>query len=270
MAKKPMKFKRYEGGGEVSAEVDPKEAADKARGLKASKDDKVGFFERIRMGNIDQEGSEAYKRFGAGRGRDNFENKPAKEPVAYRADPYGDMTQAQRDARPTSEEIDARDRAKKQGERQLSGDASVAEDYSGARTKPIVTTSEKKPAASKPASKPAEAKPKMEAVSKSSYDGPLRGMRSDMRSSGADKRGETDMSNYKPRRSSGSPSTDTRGETDMSNYKPRRSFDVSDTLDMTYKKGGKVKKYASGGAVSTASKRADGIASKGKTRGKMC
>jgi hypothetical protein len=56
----------------------------------------------------------------------------------------------------------------------------------------------------------------------------------------------------------------------MSNYKPRRSFDVSDTLDMTYKKGGKVKKYASGGAVSTASKRADGIASKGKTRGKMC
>jgi hypothetical protein len=37
-----------------------------------------------------------------------------------------------------------------------------------------------------------------------------------------------------------------------------------------YKKGGAVKGYASGGSVSSASKRADGIAIKGKTRGKMC
>ena len=36
------------------------------------------------------------------------------------------------------------------------------------------------------------------------------------------------------------------------------------------KKGGKVKKMSSGGSVSSASKRADGIATKGKTRGKMC
>jgi hypothetical protein len=41
--------------------------------------------------------------------------------------------------------------------------------------------------------------------------------------------------------------------------------------DLPYKKGGKVKKMASGGmARSSASKRGDGIASKGKTRGKMC
>jgi hypothetical protein len=38
-----------------------------------------------------------------------------------------------------------------------------------------------------------------------------------------------------------------------------------------YKKGGSVKKMASGGSVkSSASKRADGIAVKGKTRGKIC
>jgi len=37
-----------------------------------------------------------------------------------------------------------------------------------------------------------------------------------------------------------------------------------------YKKGGAVKGYASGGSVSSASKRADGIAIKGKTRGRMC
>jgi hypothetical protein len=36
------------------------------------------------------------------------------------------------------------------------------------------------------------------------------------------------------------------------------------------KKGGATKKMASGGMTSSASKRADGIAVKGKTRGKMC
>jgi hypothetical protein len=36
------------------------------------------------------------------------------------------------------------------------------------------------------------------------------------------------------------------------------------------KKGGMTKKYAKGGSVSSASKRADGAAQRGKTRGKMC
>jgi hypothetical protein len=35
------------------------------------------------------------------------------------------------------------------------------------------------------------------------------------------------------------------------------------------RKGGAVKKYASGGSVSSASKRADGIAQRGKTRGRV-
>ena len=39
---------------------------------------------------------------------------------------------------------------------------------------------------------------------------------------------------------------------------------------MSKKKGGAVKKMAKGGSVSSASKRADGIAVKGKTRGKIC
>ena len=68
--RKPMKkFKRYEGGGEVMGEMDPIEAAAKKRGLEMSnKEAPVGFFERLRAGNIDQPGSEAYNRFGAGRG----------------------------------------------------------------------------------------------------------------------------------------------------------------------------------------------------------
>ena len=45
------------------------------------------------------------------------------------------------------------------------------------------------------------------------------------------------------------------------------SEENKDTSDMTYKRGGAVKKMASGGAVSS---RGDGIATKGKTRGKIC
>ena len=36
-----------------------------------------------------------------------------------------------------------------------------------------------------------------------------------------------------------------------------------------FKRGGKVKKYAAGGSVSSASKRADGCATKGKTKGRF-
>lgn len=43
-----------------------------------------------------------------------------------------------------------------------------------------------------------------------------------------------------------------------------------DEMGNPYKRGGAVKKYASGGSVSSASKRADGIAMRGKTRGKVC
>jgi hypothetical protein len=75
------KIKRFNEGG----------MSDKDRGLEASKDEKVGFFERLRMGNIDQEGSEAYNRFGAGRAkadRDAASEAAAMKAVdAYRAAP---------------------------------------------------------------------------------------------------------------------------------------------------------------------------------------
>jgi hypothetical protein len=41
-------------------------------------------------------------------------------------------------------------------------------------------------------------------------------------------------------------------------------------VKLKLKSGGAVKKMSSGGSVSSASKRADGIATKGKTRGKIC
>jgi len=59
---KKRKVKRYEEGGKTEADY-------KREGLSASKGDKVGFLERLRMGNIDSPGSEAYYKYGAGRGK---------------------------------------------------------------------------------------------------------------------------------------------------------------------------------------------------------
>ena len=53
-------------------------------------------------------------------------------------------------------------------------------------------------------------------------------------------------------------------------YRGARSFDYENDETEKMKRGGKVKKMASGGMTSSASKRGDGIATKGKTRGRMC
>ena len=55
------------------------------------------------------------------------------------------------------------------------------------------------------------------------------------------------------------------------NNPPPAPQPLSDTEPTGMRKGGKVKakKYAAGGKVSSASKRADGCATKGKTKGRM-
>jgi len=72
---------------------------------------------------------------------------------------------------------------------------------------------------------------------------------------------EEGMKGYVPRRAP-KPLTEVRRPGTRVNY------ENTDTSDMTYKKGGKTKKMANGG-VTSASKRADGIASRGKTKCKM-
>jgi len=336
MAKKNMKFKRYEGGGEIMGEMDPKEAADKEAGLKASKGEDVGFLQRLRMGNIDDPSSEAYKRFGAGRGRSEA---PAKQEEPAPAPAPAPMPVA----RPSMKPNPIFAAGEEQGKRQPSGDASVAEDYSGPRTKPIVTSAEK-PAASKPtAPKPTASKPKE--TEKPKYEGPTRGQRSDagtsppVQSSGR-KSEDKSSSSQIPGQSTKAPqgekidSSETErninaaltatglGGAAAGAYKLKKMYDASkaakqallknprlerpgtvsgkdflmrdyegaakagskgvpkkqlgykkdsDVTDVTAKKrGGSVNKYASGGMTSSASRRADGIATKGKTRGKMC
>jgi hypothetical protein len=113
------KIKRFQEGG----------MSDKDRGLEASKEDKVGFFERLRMGNIDEEGSEAYRRFGAGRGK--AERTPEEDRAATPV-----VRETAKLESPAAARLMAAGMAA--GERQPSGDASMAEMYSGPRTKPIV------------------------------------------------------------------------------------------------------------------------------------
>ena len=352
--KKPMKkFKRYDEGGPVE------EAMAKQRGLDTSnKEAPVGFLERIRMGNIDQPGTEAYNRFGAGRGRASSattaENKPQivpRIPPAPRVPTPNEESGKLQNM--ISAGADIVGRTQNEGYRPNAGTASERAMLEGAfdsdkiientgpRTKPIVKTPVK-PVASKPvASKTKEAdKP-------SQYPGAMRGMRSDAGTSppvathGGPRDEEKSSSSKIPGQSAKAPQggekTDSSetgrnignalmavgaGGAAASAYKLKKMYDASkaakkallknprlerpgtvtgkdfvvrdyegaakagskgvpkkqlgyskdtDVTDvMAKKRGGAVKKYASGGMVSSASKRADGIASKGKTRCKIC
>jgi len=117
------KIKRFQEGGMSEDE-------DKAAGLEASRDDKVGFLERLRMGNIDDSSSEAYKRFGAGRGR------AARVPVEDRAGTPVEEIRARETPAPQTISDAMMDRGRAEGMRTGSGDASVAES-TGPRTKPF-------------------------------------------------------------------------------------------------------------------------------------
>lgn len=63
---------RLADGGDVSEEVLKQE------GLKASSNEDVGFFARLKAGNIDEAGSEANMRFGSGRGNTERQVKAAQ------------------------------------------------------------------------------------------------------------------------------------------------------------------------------------------------
>ena len=364
--RKPMKkFKRYDEGGSVD------ESSAKKRGLEISnKEEPVGFFERLRMGNIDQPGSEAYNRFGAGRAyAKTMEDEGEAMRAAQRA-PSAPAAPAA-SARPLSDD--------------MYSDFGPSEGRSSTETVKPTRPAASKPTvpASKPASKPAASDvPRLSTAgpmrgmrsdtSSPQYAGPMRGMRSDAGTSppvGNARRpdegsaaSKMDVSGMRdkakaalaedptalmgagagaaaaallarskfgkmakgakevaekaspylkeigtsaskkllegPRKASKSsdvtdvvpksaPSRSLTGpdkgftkanesrdkiSKSLSMKKPKKGLDESDTTGgaIGYKRGGKVMKYASGGMVGSASKRADGIATKGKTRCKIC
>ena len=78
-----------------------------------------------------------------------------------------------------------------------------------------------------------------------------------------------------PGTSGGVPGTDANTEAQMDDLRARTMRDPRSSPGANggvpgMKKGGKVKAYAKGGMVSSASSRGDGIAQRGKTKGRMC
>ncbi len=320
--RKPMKkFKRYDEGGDVS------ESRAKQRGLELSnKEEPVGFFERIRMGNIDQPGSEAYNRFGAGRG---YAKTMEEESEAARAPMHAPAAAPAPSARPMSDDMYS-----DYGSSSGSGAAGTGETIKPTRqvmTKPTLPASKptapaaaavpslrntgpmrgdlaNKPATTANYSNEGRSRPAPVAPAKPSMDVP--GMRESAKTALADdptaliggagaaaaallarsKLGKmfrgakkaADKSPYlkeigmEPKKLTGSKRTDSESKKadkaydKLKNSKFTKKSD-DDVTDVTAKKrGGMVKKYASGGMVSSASRRADGIATKGKTRCKIC
>ena len=349
--RKPMKkFKRYEGGGEVMGEMDPMEAAAKKRGLDISnKEAPVGFFDRIKAGNIDQPGSEAYNRFGAGRGyAQNMDdeneamraaNRAPSAPAAPAApapsarpltDPmyadYGSNTSSSETITPTRPAATRPVVPAKPAATPVPPLRNTGPDRSSLINKPSLNTNysnegRNKPAPAAPA-KPSMDIPAMRDNAKAALaDDPSALMmgggaaaaaaallartklgklgkmfRGGNKSSGRDlvvspskgpTMGKADddraASAYdKLKKSSfvkkGDDVTDVTPKSKPTTMKQlgkptsKKALDESDTTGgaIGYKRGGKTKKYASGGMVSSASKRADGIATKGKTRCKIC
>ena len=352
--RKPMKkFKRYDEGGSVE------EAMAKQRGLDISnKEAPVGFFERLRAGNIDQPGSEAYNRFGAGRGRDRGESVSVNQPMPT-APAAPAMPAAS--ARPLSDDM--------YSDFGPSAGRSSSETITPTRQVMNKPTLPAKPAATPVPPLRNTGPDRSSLINKPPvYAGPMRGMRSDAgaakpaasaasqipgqsaKAPQGEKIDSSEMSRnfenamlatgaggvgvaglYKlgkmlkggreaagkvapylkelgtsapkkllegPRKASKSSdvtdvvpkstsyrsltgkaredarANEARDKLMKSDFvkKPKKGLDESDTTGgaVGYKRGGQMKKYASGGMVSSASRRADGIATKGKTRCKIC
>jgi hypothetical protein len=157
------KFKRFNEGGPTD------EATAKQSGLDVSSKEKpMGFFERLRAGNIDDPSSEAYKRFGAGRGRTATPAAPmaeSKPQIVPRIPPAPRMPSPNEESGKMQNLISAgsdfSSRNQDEGYRPNAGtameramlegafDSDKITENTGPRTKPIVTTPVK-PVASKP------------------------------------------------------------------------------------------------------------------------
>ena len=289
--KKPMKFKRY--NGEDGSEVE--EAKAKERGLEISNRDDPkpsGFLEglkrtarRFTEGNIDTPGSEAYNKYGAGRGRSEV---PAEKVESAPEAPAKIIPRPSIQMRPA--------------ERALSDDmysdygSKVSTSETIRPSKPMVTASEK-PVVSKPTVKQ-EVKesvfvnePKTSKKSSMSAEEVMEAENPKGRSPFSEKPKETQKpktqkspsltafpKNEESRRmmSEGvgkAISGATSGIVDyFSGLKstPERKAQNRKMEKLKADPTSRERDLSKGGSVSSASRRADGIATKGKTRGKMC
>jgi len=264
--------RRFDDGGFISSETqniprartaeEDQEAADKAAGLAASKNDSVGFFERMRMGNIDDPNSEAYRRFGAGRGRAN------RVPVEDRTPTPVEMPRSRSEGMEgVNASIQARKNAEEEGKKITEGER-IAQAMA---SQPSMAEESSKPSAvSKPKPKPT---PKPTPVASEKPDQPKPKVESIMKQKPVATASTFDaysLNNF------ASPKAEEE--------KPKSTYKKNATYSQSGRKAGTSKSTKEnnvdfngyglgmkrGGSVSKASSRADGIAQRGKTRGKMC
>jgi hypothetical protein len=210
------KAKRYQSGGKTEDQY-------KKEGLESSKGEKVGFFERLRMGNIDNPSSEAYRRFGAGRGRMDEE---VRTPVPE-----------------------------------------MSSDYSGRGAKSYVDDGMNVPhssAGSKSMASDSEGPSLTERLRSASSGSNISKM--DGEGGGYTSPAKEGVKVKKPKlRKRASQSF----PVDIPGMKKRRTESMEDSLEKKTKTGSGAYGFKSGGKIS-ASSRADGIAQRGKTRGRIC
>jgi hypothetical protein len=248
---KKMKAKRYQEGGE---------AEDKKRGLAASEGEKIGFFERIRMGNIDDPTSEAYRRFGAGRGR----SMPAPDTT-----PYSETADARNLMKAATRERSEMD-TDESGIGRYARETGIGTMRQPAKTMPSTTPPKTRSAPSRPA-----------AQSSSAPSTPRRSFRGtqDEGDEGEDiarqamARRVSDVDNEVARLEKRGKKT-SEGTTASGMPREARGVKTAGSKGRDPRMYGKPVKleelgFKKGGMVS-ASKRADGIAQRGKTRGKVC
>ena len=299
MKKKPMKTKRYDEGDLVESDF-------KKKGLESSKDDRVGFFERLRMGNIDSPKSEAYRRYGAGRGRTDADIASRMQDRAVNAAaPNQDISRMGRsvpDGQVSSPFLMGR--VPMGGSSEAPAEAeSMIRNLPGNQTGKMSVV-ERKDAPSRVAkvTKKARSLPQNKKASGYQIDeeGPAQiGSQNTFNMDKAFKKksegslaplamgslaallGASALS--KRAKQGGTKPIDSRPSSGGRNPRlmgidPMMEGDLERMAGEggpNFKKGGKARakpmqKFASGGSVSSASKRGDGIAQKGKTKGRIC
>ena len=301
MKKKPMKTKRYADEGLVEEDF-------KKKGLESSKDDRVGFFERLRMGNIDSPKSEAYRRFGAGRGRTDADIASRMQDRAVNAAaPNQDISRMGRlvpDGQVSSPFLMGRVPMGGSSEAPAEAPAeSMIRNLPGNQTdKMSVVKREDAPYRVAKVTKKARSLPQNKKASGYQIDeeGPAQiGSQNTFNMDKAFKKksegslaplamgslaallGASALS--KRAKQGGTKPIDSRPSSGGKNPRlmgidPMMEGDLERMAGEggpNFKKGGKARakpmqKFASGGSVSSASKRGDGIAQKGKTKGRIC
>jgi hypothetical protein len=302
--KKPMKTKRYADGDLVEEDF-------KKKGLESSKGDRVGLLERLRMGNIDSPNSEAYRRYGAGRGRTDADiASRMKDRAVNAAAPnqeisrMGSATPSNVQSPFTMGRVPMGGPSEAEAPRKLP--ITVEGDYSGKPSEAGKPSMSSRPSATKVVKKSAAKDKKKPAGYQIDDEGPAKiGSQNTFNMDKAFKGkkegslaplalgsmgallGGAALSGAKSlgkrARQGGSKPIDERPSSAGRN--PRlMSIDPMMESDLermageggpNFKKGGKAKvkssnRFASGGSVSSASKRGDGIAQKGKTKGRIC